>query len=493
MALRKDFYWGGATSAKQIEGAWNIDGKGMACSDIEVAGNRENNRRYATYIDANGNMVPGMIMGNPPAGTTPHVFDNENYPYHEAIDFYHRYKEDIALFAEMGFTMYRFSINWTRIYPHGDDEKPNEKGLQFYHDVFKELRKYNIEPLVTISHYDDPVDITAKYGGWTNREVIDLYYKFVETLFEEYKDEVKYWIPFNEVNAVLFMLEAYGNMLPPEQKKQFAQETYINLHNRLLATAKITKLAHDKYPQYVICGMIGGGVCNYPHSNDPKDVLKALQSNQLSFLCTDVMIRGYYPAYAQRIFDEVGVDLQISEEDKKTLREGTVDMYTFSYYCTCDVSATLNTSFTQNFAVSVKNEHLQYSAWGWAMDPDGLRFALNNAYDRYQVPIMVVENGLGEYDKVEEDGSIHDDYRIEYLRAHIKAMKDAIEIDGVDCRGYTTWGPIDIVSGSTGEMSKRYGFIYVDRDDEGNGTLERSRKDSFFWYKKVIESNGEEL
>ena len=493
MSFPKGFYWGGATSAKQIEGAWNLDGKGLASSDIEVAGSRRGNMRYSTYINDKGELVKGIMQGEVPEGAVPHVFENEYYPYHEAIDFYHHYKEDIALFAEMGFSMYRLSINWTRIYPNADDEKPNQKGLEFYHKVFDELHKYNIEPLVTISHYDDSVSITAKYGGWQNREVIDLYYRYVETLFEEFKDDVKYWIPFNEVNAVTVFVTAFGGMLPAETRKRMAKDTYQNLHNRLVATARITKLAHDKYPDFVICGMIAGGPCSYPHTNHPKDVLQAVFSNQETFLCSDVMIRGYYPNYAKRIWDKIGVSIDITDEDRKILKEGTVDMYTFSYYSTGDVSATKSFEIQQNFTFGLKNDNLQYSEWGWAMDPDGLRFALNMIYDRYQIPVMVVENGLGAYDTVEEDGSIHDPYRISYLKAHIRAMKEAIEEDHIDVRGYTTWGPIDIVSGATGEMSKRYGFIYVDRDDLGNGTLKRSRKDSFFWYKRVIESNGEVL
>lgn len=493
MSFRKDFFWGGATSAKQLEGAWNVGGKGWCSSDIEIAGNRKNNERYATYIDKDGNKVKGMMLGAVPDGAVPHAFEDEYYPYQEAIDFYHRYPEDIAMFAEMGFTMFRMSICWSRIYPDGDEEEPNREGLDFYHRVFDELHKYNIEPLVTISHYDDPVNVTTKYGGWNNHQTIDLFYKFSATLFEEYKDDVKYWIPFNEVNAVTILAQAFGKDLPEQARAALESSLYQQLHHKLVATAKVSKLAHEKYPQFVMCGMIAGGPCSYPHTNAPEDVLAAVFANQGTFLSSDVMVRGYYPGYAQRIWNEHGAKIVITEEDKKILKEGTVDYITFSYYSTGDVSATISNDISQNFSFGVKNDHLKYSEWGWAMDPDGLRFALISLYDRYQIPIMIVENGLGAYDTVEKDGSIHDPYRIEYLREHIRAMKKAVEEDGIDVRGYTTWGPIDIISGSTGEMSKRYGFIYVDRDDEGNGTLERSRKDSFFWYKKVIASNGNDL
>lgn len=486
----KDFLWGGATAANQCEGAWNVDGKGMAASDITVAGSRSGKMRYDTYINDKGELVKGMMFGSVPKDCKPHIFENEYYPYHEAIDFYHRYKEDIALFAEMGFKTFRMSINWTRIFPNGDEEEPNEKGLQFYKDVFNELHKYNIEPLVTISHYDDPINLNISYGGWENRKCIDFYYHLCEVLFENFKDDVKYWLTFNEINSMMMFAMMFGNNLDKEQLQAMNASTFKQLHHKFLASAKVVKLAHEKYPQFIMGCMIAGGPASYPDTCNPKDVLKTQWEIQKNFYCPDVMIRGYYPSYAKRIWHEAGIELEISEEDKKVLKEGTVDIYTFSYYSTGNVSASRIEDSKGNFTFGVSNPYLKYSDWGWAMDPDGLRYCLNLIYDRYQLPIMVVENGLGAYDEV-VDGQIHDDYRIAYLRDHVKAMDEAINIDGVDLRGYTPWGCIDLVSAGTGEMSKRYGFIYVDRDDEGKGSLNRLRKDSFYWYKKCIESDGE--
>lgn len=488
-----DFLWGGATSAFQYEGGWDADGKGMAICDITVPGSRTGKIRYNTYIDGEGNYVKGMALGDCPEGCTPHLYDSEYYPSHEAVDFYHRYKEDIALMGEMGFKTFRLSINWTRIFPNGDDETPNEKGLQFYKDVFKECHKHGIEPLVSVTHNDEPIHLNVKYGGWTNRDCIDFFVKFCAVLFENYKDDVKYWLPFNQINELAMFADAFNSVVSKEEREKFAQGIYQQIHHKMLAHAKVVKLAHDHYPDFVMGCMIASGPGLYPDTSHPKDVLAAMLSTQEIFYCSDVMVRGEYPNYAKRIWEQENVTVEITDEDRQILKEGTVDMYTFSYYSTSNISATKDPDNMANFQVGVINPYLEYNDWGWSMDASGLRYCLNLIYDRYQLPIMVVENGLGAYDKVEEDGAIHDDYRIDYLRKHIIAMNESINIDGVDLRGYTPWSAIDIVSAGTGEMSKRYGFVYVDKDDEGKGTLNRSKKDSFFWYKKVIESNGQVL
>ncbi|AGB18325.1 6-phospho-beta-glucosidase [Thermoanaerobacterium thermosaccharolyticum] len=473
------FLWGGATAANQCEGAYNEGGKGLSTADILTSGSRTTPRRI-----------------------TPVLEEGTYYPSHEAIDFYHRYKEDIKLFAEMGFKVFRMSIAWTRIFPNGDDAEPNEEGLKFYDNVFAELKKYNIEPLVTISHYEAPYNLTKKYNGWADRKVIDFYVKYCETIFKRYKDVVKYWLTFNEINALTMPFGTFGAgaMMPPEGNRELTNVSLNNdqirfqaLHHQFVASAKAVKLGHEINKDFKIGCMIAY-MCTYPLTCNPEDVLLAQQKDNLNnFLCSDVQVRGAYPNYAKRYFKENNIDIIMEENDEKVLKEGRVDFYAFSYYSSSCVSAKhVNNKTGGNIFSGIKNPYLKESEWGWQIDPKGLRWALNNIYNRYQIPIMVVENGLGAVDTVEEDGSINDDYRIEYLREHIKEMKEAIA-DGVDLIGYTPWGCIDLVSGTTGEMEKRYGFIYVDKDNEGKGTLKRIPKKSFYWYKKVIETNGEEL
>lgn len=472
------FLWGGATAANQCEGAYNEGGKGLSTADILTSGSRTTPRRI-----------------------TPVLEEGAYYPSHEAIDFYHRYKEDIKLFAEMGFKVFRMSIAWTRIFPNGDDAEPNEEGLKFYDNVFAELKKYNIEPLVTISHYEAPYNLTKKYNGWADRKVIDFYVKYCETIFKRYKDVVKYWLTFNEINALTMPFGTFiaGAIMPEgngeltNSKSNNEQIRYQALHHQLVASAKAVKLGHEINKNFKIGCMIAY-MCTYPLTCKPEDVLLAQQKDNLNnFLCSDVQVRGAYPGFAKRYFKENNINIVMEEDDEKTLKEGCVDFYTFSYYMSNCISSDPNQEeIGGNLSMGLKNPYLKASDWGWQIDPKGLRWSLNNIYNRYQIPIMVVENGLGAVDTVEEDGSINDDYRIEYLREHIKEMKEAIA-DGVDLIGYTTWGCIDLVSASTGEMEKRYGFIYVDKDNEGKGTLKRIPKKSFYWYKKVIETNGEEL
>ena len=490
MSLPKDFLWGGATSAFQCEGGWQENGKRIAICDIAVAGSKEK-IRYNTYIDAKGNKVKGMMLGNCPQGCQPYIFQDEKYPAMEAVDFYHHYAQDIEMLAEMGCRAFRLSINWTRLYPHGDEDQPKEEGIQFYKKIFQECHKYDIEPIVTITHDDDPAYLYAKYGGWSNRECIRFYMKYCETLFSHFKDDVKYWLTFNQINEMMLLADSFGLAVSTEEVQLYKKQLFQQIHHKLVASAKAVKLAHDKYPHFIMGCMLACGPSIYPDTCHPKDILAAMEKIQENFYCSDVMIRGYYPDFAKRIWKDAGITLYISEEDKAILRQGTVDMYTFSYYYTNNISAQKKGDGTADFQVGVKNPYVTYSDWGWAIDPDGLRYCLNLIYDRYQLPIMIVENGFGAVDSIEEDGSIHDTYRIDYLKAHIQAFKEAINIDGVNLIGYTVWSAFDIVSGGTGEMEKRYGFIYVDKHDDGSGTLERKKKDSFFWYKKVIASNGE--
>lgn len=488
MGFRKDFLWGGATSASQCEGAWNKDGRGPSKVDVLTNGSFKERRKY-TYIDNNGQHCTIFNdVEKAPNGGKYKCFDEFLYPSHEAIDFYHHYKEDIKLFSELGFKTYRMSISWSRLFPNGDEKVPNEKGLKFYKDVFEELKKYNIEPLVTLWHFDTPLYLEEEYGGWQNPVLIDFFVNYCKTCFVEYKDYVKYWLTFNEINNVINDLNKYDD--PSDEDYQ---RVFNHLHNKFIASAKVVKLGHEINKNNMIGCMLCGTVF-YPHTSDPNDIMLCLHRWQEGILyCGDVQCTGEYPVYARRMWMEHGLDFAISEADKQVLKEGKVDMCTFSYYATNDVTTHTNVDVAEgNMTRGVKNEYIKYSEWGWGYDPVGFRYICEYLYDRYKLPLMVVENGIGCYDKVESDGTIHDPYRIEYFKEHINELKRCVN-EGIDVIGYTTWAPIDLVSNGTGEMAKRYGFIYVDKHDDGSGTLERCKKDSFYWYKKVIESNGEDL
>lgn len=487
MAFPKDFMWGGATAANQIEGAWNVGGKGMTITDAATAGT-VSEPRYITYRTENGEPGKTTIFNQLPKGAKRSVLDGYYYPSHDGIDFYNRYKEDIKLFAEMGFKIFRMSISWSRIFPKGIEEEPNQEGLNFYKKVFEELKKYDIEPLVTLFHYDMPVYLEDELGGWSNRELIDLFEKYSKVVFKEYKGLVKYWLTFNEINSSLLM-----RTFVPNYPKEMVCKAMQILHNQFVASARAVRAAHEVDSEIVVGAMLGG-VCNYPLTCNPSDVLDCQKHWQEDcYYCMDTMARGEYPYYAQRLWKEYDMVLDTEEQDFIDLKEGKVDMITFSYYSSGCVTKDENAEKAKgNFTSGAKNPYLKYSEWGWSIDAQGLRYILNELYGRYQLPLMVVENGLGAIDKLEEDNTIHDPYRIEYTKEHIKAMKDAIE-DGVNLIAYTYWGCIDLVSASTGEMKKRYGFIYVDKNNDGSGTLKRYKKDSFYWYKNVIKSNGEEL
>ena len=489
MSFPKNFFWGGATAANQCEGAWNVGGRGMTETDVTTGGTATT-PRYKTYVMPDGTEGKLSQFASKPKGAKYAVLDGYKYPNHEAIDFYHHYKEDIALFAEMGFKMFRMSIAWSRIYPKGIEEEPNQEGLAFYRSVFEELRKYNIEPLVTIWHFDTPLYIEEEMGDWANRDVIALFDKYAKTILTEYKGLVHYWLTFNEINNTVNFFDAM------EDSKTDAgwQNVYQHLHNQFVASAHTVKMAHEIDPENKVGCMICGTL-SYALTCDPKDVFAKDEKWQSGVLyCSDVQCRGYYPYYAQKMWEKHNVKLDITEQDLKDLKEGCVDFYTFSYYSSNCITTHKDTEKASgNMINGAKNPYLEYSDWGWSYDPLGLRIYLNYVYDRYEKPMMIVENGLGALDVLNEDGTVHDGYRIDYLRKHVKAMKDAIEIDHVDLIGYTTWGCIDLVSAGTGEMRKRYGFIYVNMDDDGNGDLSRKRKKSFYYMQKVYKSNGEDI
>ncbi|HBG8469028.1 Aryl-phospho-beta-D-glucosidase BglH [Clostridioides difficile] len=462
----ENFLWGGAVAANQCEGAYNVDGKGLSIQDVTP----------------NGIMTPR---------TEKPTEDNMKLV---GIDFYNRYKEDIKLFAEMGFKVFRTSIAWSRIYPKGDELEPNEKGLKFYDDLFDECRKYNIEPLVTLSHYETPLYLAEKYDGWISRDLIDFYCRYVNTVFKRYKDKVKYWLTFNEINSIVHEPFLSGGINTPKEKLT-KNQVYQAIHHELVASAKAVKIGHEINPEFKIgCMVLSMPV--YPLTPSPDDVICAMEKEHENLFFADIHVRGKYPSYSKRYFRKNNIHIDIMDEDIEILKN-TVDFISFSYYMSiCESSDKTIKGSKGNIMGGAKNPTLKESEWGWQIDPQGLRYVLNQLYDRYQKPLFIVENGLGAVDEliVGENGepTVNDDYRIDYLRNHLKQVAEAID-DGVDLMGYTTWGCIDLVSASTAELKKRYGFIYVDRNDDGSGTLNRYKKKSFNWYKKVIETNGEYL
>lgn len=456
-----DFLWGGAVAANQVEGAWLEDGKGLSTSDVQPQG------------------VFGPVVER---------VAGDSGIKDVAIDFYHRYPEDIKLFAEMGFSCLRVSIAWTRIFPNGDEQAPNEAGLAFYDRLFDELAAHDITPLVTLSHYEMPWGLVKQYGGWGSRQTITFFERYARTVFARYREKVKLWLTFNEINMSLHA-PMTGVGLPETSSKG---EVYQAIHHQLVASALAVKACHEIIPDAKIGNMLLGGLM-YPLTCRPEDVLEALQENRAWQFFGDVQCRGAYPGYMLRFFRDSGIQIDITDADREALKS-TVDFISFSYYMTGCVTTDeeLNKQARGNILSMVPNPHLASSEWGWQIDPVGLRTLLNVLWDRYQKPLFIVENGLGAKDKLDADGVVQDDYRISYLNDHLVQVREAID-DGVEVMGYTSWGPIDLVSASKAELSKRYGFIYVDRDDSGKGTLARSRKKSFYWYKEVIATKGASL
>ena len=470
--LPNSFLWGASTSANQCEGGWNEGNKGISVIDVQACGGKH------------GRMETDGIL------------EGYNYTSHTATDFYHHYKEDIALMAELGLKSYRMSIAWTRIYPNGDEESPNEEGLQFYDSVFSELKKYGIEPVVTISHYESPYHL-ALQRGWSNREMITHYLKYCKTLFDRYKNTVKYWITFNEINCLLVpygVMTAGGINLSFTDSRNTEQLRFQALHHQFVASAKAVQLAHSINPEFKIGCMIAT-MLNYPLTCHPNDMLLAQQSDQeKNVFCGDVFVRGKYPNYMNRYFRKHSIEIKKDAEDEKILLNGTVDFVALSYYMSNCIGEDRNAEVVSgNLLTGLKNPYLKESEFGWQIDPKGLRYTLNQFYDRWQKPLMIVENGLGAFDTLTEDMKIHDDYRIEYLKQHIIALKETILEDEVEVLGYMPWSFIDLVALSTGNIEKRYGFVYIDVNNQQEGTFNRYKKDSFDWYKEVINTNGEKL
>lgn len=471
MKLKHPFLWGGSIAAHQCEGAWNKDGKGIGIMDLVTQGSYEKPREITKTIE-----------------------EGKIYPSHEGIDFYHTYKEDIALFAEMGFKALRISIDWSRIYPNGDEEEPNIPGIQFYHNIVNELLKHKIEPIVTLYHFEMPVHLVRKYGSWANREVVDFYLKFCKTMYEALKGKVHYWATFNEMNHIDPQTEAsdiftyiiaglkYSEMT--DKKQTLATIGY----NMTLASVKAVKLGHEIDKENKI-GCVFGLTPAYPVNCNPVNVMNAFKENEHEFYQIDAMCNGKFPNYKLCEYKEQGITLVITEDDKQSFAEGKIDFIGLNYYSSSVAHYEGDENSEETLFGGVQNPYLEQSKWGWSIDPIGLRYILNYVYRRYSLPVIITENGLGAVDEIDENGNIEDNYRIEYLQKHVEEIKKAVIEDHVECFGYLTWAPIDLISATTGEMKKRYGFIYVDKYDNGEGTLKRKKKKSFYWYKKLIQSN----
>lgn len=483
MSFPKGFLWGGAVAANQVEGAFNVGGKGLSVADVATFKKDLSVEDYAGHNHVSTEKIQYAMD---------HLTDDE-FPKRRGIDFYHHYKEDIALFGEMGFKVFRMSIAWSRIFPTGEEEEPNEEGLVFYDNVFKELKKNGIEPIVTLSHYEMPLALAVKYNGWVDRKVIDCFVKFSKVCFERYKDYVKYWLTFNEIDSIVRHPFTTAGIIPdrcPEGKE--LEVVYQGLHHQFVASSLVTKLCHENIPGSQMGCMLTKLTC-YPNTCKPEDVEKTLKRNLDNYFFADVQVFGKYPPLILKRFEREGIHIEMLPGDLEILAENTVDFVSFSYYMSLTEAVRTDQETTAgNTVMGVKNPYLPSTEWGWQIDPLGLKISLIELYDRYNKPLLIVENGMGTKDVLTEDGKVHDEYRIEYFKSHFKAMEAAIE-EGVELFGYTSWAPIDLISASTSQMSKRYGFIYVDQDDFGNGTLKRYKKDSFYWYKDVIATNGENL
>lgn len=475
----KNFLWGGAQAASQADGAYREDGKGLNSSDVQPFLKGLSNEEIQKIE------VQGMTLAQAKAGVT----DQEHYyPKRYGIDFYHTYESDIDLLSEMGFKTFRTSLDWSRIFPNGDDKEPNVAALEHYSKMIDYLLNKNIEPIITMNHYETPLNITFKYGGWPNKDVIPMFEKFGKTLLDWFGDRVKYWIVVNQINMV--QTEPWLSVgVAADQYDNLAEALYQSTHNQMVAAAWIKSYAKTlNYPNLNIGTMVADGTV-FPATAKPVDVVLALQHNRMQYMFTDVQFRGAYPKFAQNYFADHDIKLAITDAEMKLIKENPMDFLGISYYYSQMVDSTKNKYEVND---TTPNPYLKASPWGWAIDPQGFYNTLSQYADRYGKPIIIAENGIGMYDELTEDKKVHDDYRVDYLRQHIEQVGRAIH-DGTNVIAYCAWGPIDIVSCSSQQMSKRYGFIYVDLDDEGNGTGARYKKDSFTWYKKVIATNGEEL
>lgn len=482
MGFPEGFLWGGAVAANQLEGAWNIGGKGLSVDDVATYKPDVDVKDYKAHMKVSIDTIEKAMSDT----------DDTYYPKRRGIDFYHHYKEDLALMAEMGFKVFRLSIAWTRIYPTGEEETPNQEGIDFYKGVFAEMKRLGIEPLVTLSHYEMPLALALKYNGWCDRRVVELFTRFCKTCYEEFGSFVKMWLTFNEVDSIIRHPFITAGIIPELCGGEELKCCYQALHHQFVASAIVTRMCHEMIPGSKM-GCMLTKLMTYPRTCAPDDVAATQMKNLDNHFYADVQVFGEYPRMKMRELIHKGYAPVMKEGDLQILKEGCVDFVSFSYYMSMTESVDPNAERTPgNTVLGVKNPYLASSEWGWQIDPEGLRISMIELYDRYKKPLFIVENGLGNRDVLEKDGSVHDQYRMDYFRRHFIEMEKAIE-EGVELMGYTSWAPIDLISASTSQISKRYGFIYVDQDDLGNGSGKRSRKDSFFWYQKVIKSNGADM
>ena len=490
MSFPKNFLWGGAIAANQYEGAWLEDGKQPNVTDVLVGIMSRD---------------PGIKWNEETKKYEMCLNPEKAYLSHEAVDGYHRYREDLKLMKGMGFNSFRTSIAWGRIFPNGDETEPNEAGLAFYEDMFRCMRELEMEPVITLSHYETPLHLVTEYGGWSNPKLIEFWDRYVTTVFNRFKGLVKIWLTFNEVNALFRMPLVAGGVLTVKDPRDPSdpigsttlQDQWDAYHNIVVANAATVKRGHEIDPDYRIgCMLTCSGVALYPYNCNPANIFGALDLQRMNvFYMGDPFCLGIIPTYLNRVWEEQGVTVSFTEEELKLVKENTVDFFSFSYYRSTTFDVDVNVKADTGGLSGRENPFLVDKApkpWGWPVDPAGIRYVLNVLYDRYHLPLLIVENGVGLDENLDEEGKIHDRFREHYIEEHIKNVHEAIR-DGVDCRGYLYWGPIDVVSAGTGEMKKRYGFVYVDRFNDGHGTLERKIKDSYYRYKEIIESNGEIL
>lgn len=472
MKQEKQFFWGGATSAAQSEGNYLADGRKPSNFDFLPLDDR---RLKAVYKNQSASILKSR--------------GDEIYPGRNGNDYYHHYQEDIALLKELGANSFRFSISWSRIFPTGEEEAPNEAGLLFYENILTELERLQMEPIVTLSHFEIPLHLVKKYNGWENRKVVELFLHYAETVMQRFKGRIKYWIPFNEMNMVLHIPFIGGGILFEEGKDNLSIQ-YQAGHHQLLANALSIEAGKRIDPDNQFGAMLAAGK-TYAYTCDPKDVFAALQQEKENLLFSDVQVFGEYPRFFSHFIKDKQLNLTIYPADRKTLQKNTVDFVSFSYYSSACTAAEENgiDRVATNGYTTLRNPYLPKAKSIWQDDPLGLRITLNQLQDRYHKPLFIVENGIGTQDDF-VDGKVHDDYRIHYLKEHVKNMLLAMEEDGIDLMGYLMWGIIDLPSVSEGKISKRYGVIYVDQDDENNGSHQRYKKDSFAFYQKVIASNG---
>lgn len=474
MVLSSDFMWGGAISANQTEGSFNSDDRGLTNFDMLP----QNPSRLKDVITDQENFLKNTF---------------DYYSGRKGNNFYQQYKEDISLLAELGVNSFRISLAWSRIFPNGDEKTPNERGLAFYESVIDELIANKIEPIITISHFDIPLGIIENYGGWYNRKVIDLYLNFSQVVMERFKEKVRYWIPFNEMNMTMH-IPFIGAGITFTSTENTLEKKYQSAHHQLVANAKTIEVGRKITPDFKFGCMMAAGK-TYPYTCKPEDVFATFEQEKANYLFSDVQVKGQYPQLMLKFFEKNNINITMLPEDTHLFKNNTVDFLSFSYYssaCNAAHNKDIDT-VKMNGPDTLKNPYLSDTNSVWQIDPLGLRITLNTLYDRYEIPLFIVENGLGTYADELINGRIHDDYRIDYMKQHLSNMKKAIEEDGIELLGYLAWGIIDLVSVSEGKMSKRYGVIYVDSDDNGIGTYHRYRKDSFYWYQTVIKTNGESI